>query len=485
MKNITRRCAGVFILLAPVLIIVAIGISSLVIDLGTIRLANAQLRYATDAAALATVNAMAQGKTSDEAVTAGKTTAAYHTIIGSSAPVNVTVTLGDWDENTKTFTPTNSSPNAAQVTSDEVSLPVFFAKFFSSSNSSETIASLSVAALPKSKVDVMFMVDVTLPLSQYSRLSAFPGQSVSTITTNSKAIFTTLNLTTLNKSNMTWNGTVYPGTTTNQDLLDKLGLKTVTYPFPQPPSGAPFSGGSWTAYFNYVKTDPSLLAAGYRNNYGYLTFTDYLLSQQPSIGQTSTLWKTAEQPLQTIKDSINNFMNKYLDANNDRAGLITGYGGVESIDQKFTNIFSNINQVLRGTPNAANPRPGRQAYQIISVTGDGGVNSSLTLTSSLYEFIWRGSQEKNTQWVLFFITAGNIASNSANATFLLNHDVPLAKNHNIVVNIIVVGSIGNFALMKTIAEATGGQAVQISPFALFGDTMGNMIIGKGAAGLVN
>ena len=69
----------------------------------------------------------------------------------------------------------------------------------------------------------------------------------------------------------------------------------------------PYSGDSWDNYFSYVKSDSAVATAGYRKMYGYMTWVNYLQASRPAYSQTPDLWKTSEQPVTALKDSVTMF----------------------------------------------------------------------------------------------------------------------------------------------------------------------------------
>lgn len=64
----------------------------------------------------------------------------------------------------------------------------------------------------------------------------------------------------------------------------------------------PWSGGSWTNYVSYVKTDQGIIDAGYQDKYGGKTLLCYLMKSCSSYSECKDLWKTRHYPFHAIKE---------------------------------------------------------------------------------------------------------------------------------------------------------------------------------------
>ena len=93
-KSISKN-RGLFMMLAPVVLVVFIGFSALAVDVSAMRTAKAQLRGTLDAATLAAVNALPEGNNS--AIQAAQDVLTRNDIIGGSPLQNVEIKLGQWD----------------------------------------------------------------------------------------------------------------------------------------------------------------------------------------------------------------------------------------------------------------------------------------------------------------------------------------------------------------------------------------------------
>lgn len=92
-----------------------------------------------------------------------------------------------------------------------------------------------------------------------------------------------------------------------------FGLDSVAYPYPS---------GSWDSYISYVQSSSYVKNAGYRYMYGHLTLINYWLEQKPQYNQTPDLWMTSAQPVDSLKDAVQVFMDyiQLVDCD-DRVGL--------------------------------------------------------------------------------------------------------------------------------------------------------------------
>lgn len=94
-----------------------------------------------------------------------------------------------------------------------------------------------------------------------------------------------------------------------------LGLNNVPWPYP---------GGSWDAYINYCKSSSGQNnTAGYRYKFGYKSLINYWLDQQYGYDMTPDLWKTRAQPMHSVKEAVDVFMDFIREVpTGDRVGLV-------------------------------------------------------------------------------------------------------------------------------------------------------------------
>jgi hypothetical protein len=99
----------------------------------------------------------------------------------------------------------------------------------------------------------------------------------------------------------------------NTRIKQWFGLNNVPYPFPQ---------GSWDEYINYVKSSSFIHAAKYRKKYGLMTLVNYWLEQRPKADETPVLWQTSAEPVHSLKQAVQIFVDHLKRIrSDDRLGL--------------------------------------------------------------------------------------------------------------------------------------------------------------------
>lgn len=453
MSKSHKQQKGVILILAPFLLLALMAFSALVIDLGVMRVAGAQLQTAVDSAALAAANSLPSGNT--PAINAATYIMNNTSIIGSLAIQNQTIEVGTWSSSNATFTPTQTATTAARVTAS-VTPPLFFSALFF--NEPYTITKSSTASLIGGPRDIMLIVDLSPGMAQYSQFSAYPTLPIATIENNLHAIYNALNLPQL--GNLSWTPVTLTGNTSS--ILTALNLTNVAYPYPD---------GTWSKYIQYVKGDSKVAAAGYANKYGYATFVNYLISQEPSYSQTPTLWKTPEQPLQSVKNNITDFVSNSL-SSYDRIALVTynyTQGNTAYVEVPFTTNFTSVPAVLNGSGNSS----GRQAAHY-SING----NMLSGISTAIDEFNANGRPDA--EWVVYLLTAAQLTNNGIAA--ILNQ-VQSAAQYDITLNTITIGTSGNFAAVQQISKISGNSTTQSLPSSQT-QSLGQMSTYSGSASLV-
>jgi len=318
-----------------------------------------------------------------------------------------------------------------------------------------TVRHSSIATLATKPRDIVLVLDVLPVTSRFSRLEGYTTLPVETLINNLQAVYTALNLPQL--GNMVWTPQLLMGS--NASIITALGLNSVSYPYP---------GGSWNNYVNYVKTNAVLAANGYANRYGYLTFVNYLQTRQFRYADTPELWKTPQEPLTTMKNSIVAFFDT-LTAD-DRVVLFLEYGGSSNqyVPFQLQNDTTEIKNLILG--NIPLNRPGRQAGHIYPGTDVVGIAGGIWFQLNLY-----GREEAS--WTAVFITpaqlsAASISNLKADVNLLkLNNDF---NDHKITLHTIVVDPSGDSASMQEVAAVTGGTNTVVTPMTLFDNVLENI-----------
>ena len=219
----------------------------------------------------------------------------------------------------------------------------------------------------------------------------------------------------------------------NATLKSHFGL--AAYPYP---------GGSWDDYINYVKNQTSIKNAGYRKKYGYLTWVNYLLEVREAYAETPDLWRTSEQPITALKESVKVFF-AYLQEveTQDRVGLAV-YNSPSAaglLESQLTNDFAYVENISRQ----------RQAGHYEPYT-----NIGAGLKEGREELVERGRAGALKMVVLMTDGLPNRPSNESAARTYLLQQAELTAAAGIPVVTISLGAGADPGVMAEVAEITGG-----------------------------
>lgn len=440
MKNCSRYKGGVlvwFALLLPVLI----AFGALALDLGYIQAAQSKLKAAADSAALAGASGIYLGDA--EVRSRAIAYAAKNKI--NNQPVQLLasdIVLGVWDPTTQVFTPSgsnsNTKPNAVQINAElsgkrGTALSLFLANIFGISNTDLKVSSTAVYG-PR---DIMLSLDFSQSMSVDSTLDsgsiAKLGRSV--VEQNVLNIWRDLGSPSYGKMTAALPPPKLTGS--SSQILKSLGLNGVSYPYSR--------GGSWTDYISYVQ---NLRDSNYKDRYGYLTLMDYWENQYPSYSQIPDLWKTREQPVQSVKDAVALFI-QYLQQNpsNDTLGLdiFTYTDNRAKLEVPLTADYSQIQTVTNQ----------RQAGHYIPAT-----NIAAGIQTAITELTTSGRPGASQLIVLLsdgqpnWTSTGSTSTSFAKAEALKQANSAAANQIRILT--ISLGSQADTTLMQQIADATKG-----------------------------
>ncbi len=166
-----------------------------------------------------------------------------------------------------------------------------------------------------------------------------------------------------------------------------FGLDGVTYPYP---------GGSWNDYIDYCRSGTYNTQAGYRYKFGLMNLVNYWLERQPSYAAVPDLWKTSEQPITAVKNSVSVFISFLQEMDSDDQLALAVYNSpqatalverqlgldldeVETISRhRQAGHYHNTTNIGAGLREAwmelnANARPG--AFKMIVLMTDGIANT--------------------------------------------------------------------------------------------------------------
>jgi Flp pilus assembly protein TadG len=421
---------GVIVVLTTVLLVFLLGVVAFAIDIGFVANVRSELQAATDAAAFAGAGALVTG--TGTATTAAQTFYTSNRAGGNQLTTSsLGIEFGQWDSNSRTFSVSNTQPNAIRVSSSLSNQPLFFGSVFNQKNFNMTAKAVATY-MPR---DIVMVLDYSGSMcfdSQFYNLGLLPQ---SEIEANLKQIWTELGSPTYGTLN--WNPlTRGTSSTKNSDITKYFKLDNVPYPYP---------GGSWSEYVDYVQTDGDIAAAGYQNKYGMMTFINYLLDWRRSTADTPGLDKVSEQPVTALKDAVDVFLS-YLQSQStdDRVGLsIYSYSdGTAILESSLTKTYSTISSICRA----------RQAAHYI-----GGTNISAGMTKARVELMnnARGGAKK----IMVLMTDGVVNMPTGNTTSdkaAVIAEANLAAAAKIPIVTIALGAYADTALMQQVADITGG-----------------------------
>lgn len=230
-------------------------------------------------------------------------------------------------------------------------------------------------------------------------------------------------------------GELFSFTTAN--IKTALGLN-VTYPYP---------GGSWDEYIAKVQQSSGAIKdAGYRDMYGYLTWMHYLQYYQPSADETPDLWKTNEQPVASLKDAVDLFIDYLTDSGSgDNVGLVvyTHHNTAGAILEH--ELSNNLEQVKTTTRH-------RQAAHYV-----GGTNISGGMLQGRVELQTNARNRAERLMIVMTDGQANLPGNSNSARQTVLSEARVAANLGIKIVTVTVGIDADTALMQEVAGMTGGE----------------------------
>ena len=235
------------------------------------------------------------------------------------------------------------------------------------------------------------------------------------------------------------NGEQFDFTATN--IKTALGLNG-TYPYP---------GGSWSEYISYVQASSgNLIAPGYRDMYGYMTWLDYLQWNRFTYADTPDLWKTSEQPIKPLKDAVGLFIDFLTSTGaQDQVGLSvftsSSSGGI--LEQGLTTNLTTIKTITQQ----------RQAGHYASPT-----NISAGMTLARNELVAHARPRSFRLMVLLTDGQANLPTSVSAGTAAVLNEANLAAANNIKILTIALGADADTATLQTVANTTGGQSFVIA-----------------------
>jgi Mg-chelatase subunit ChlD len=440
MKISSKIKGGVLIFFA-LLLPVLLAFGALAVDLWYIQAVHSKLKAAADSAALAGASGIYFG----EAEVRNRVIAYAAKNKINNKPVDLLasdIVLGVWDPTTQVFTPigsnSNLKPNAVQVDAELSSkrgtgLNLFLAKSFGIATTDLKVSSTAVYG-PR---DIMLSLDFSKSMNVDSTLDASSIAKLGRSVVEQNVLNIWRDLGSPNYGNLKATLPQPKLTGNSSQILKTLGLKAVPYPYSK--------GGSWSDYISYVK---NLSDSHYEDRYGYLTLMNYWQNQYSAHSQIPDLWKTREQPVQSVKDAVGLFI-QYLKQypTNDNLGLniFTYTDNRAKLEVSLTTDFNRV-QTVTGQ---------RQAGHYISPTNiAAGIQSAITELKN-------NGRPGATQIIVLLSdgqpnwTSSGSTSTAAAKTEALNQ-AKIAAANQILILTISLGSQADTALMQQIADATKG-----------------------------
>ncbi|HHN78781.1 MAG TPA: VWA domain-containing protein [Phycisphaerales bacterium] len=416
-------------------------LAALIVDGATLYGSQADLQAAADSAALAGASALVISP--DEARARAIEYASKNFAHGESVQVlPEDIVLGDWDSETRTFTPLCSGDeiyaDAVRVTAslaEDHGNPVTmaFAQVFGTSQA-DVRASATAIYRPR---DIVLVIDLSGSMSFDSQIRSVPTFGRDYIENNLHQIWTQLGAHTYGDMGF---DPVYISSDDRDTVLHQLGLDDVPYPYPS---------GSWDNYIYYVQTNGVLNRQGYRKMYGGLTFVNYLFAKRRRASQTPDLWMTSHYPLQAVKDSVDIFLDFLRDvATEDRVGLsvYTSTDGHALLESGLTDDLELIRTLTHQ----------RQAghYQAMTNIGAG-------LEVARAELDAHGRDGTLKTMILLTDGRANRPYNTSYARQYVIDEAYAAADAGYPIAAISLGAGADVDLMQDVADITGGVSFHV------------------------
>lgn len=413
---------GAVIVLVAICMVLLFGMVAFALDVGYIVNSQTELKRACDAGALAGAGELVNG--TDLVAPIVSQYVGLNFVGNKKIPTSdVQVDLGHWNRTTRAFTVSNDRPSALKVKVVRNNAPLFFARIFGQDKFN--IEATSIATYQPR--DILLVLDYSASMNDDSELDSSLGTAAAT--TNLQKIYQQLG--SPKYGNMKW-PTANQSSTNVNTVLKNLKLNNLAYPFSQ---------GSWSEYVDYVMND--ITPSSYRKKYGYLTFMDYLLAKRPGADETPTLWKTDEQPITALKNSVQVLL-AYLQEKNtdDQVGLAvyTAADGTAKLENQLTKDYAAVEKVSRE----------RQAghYDQYTNIGAGMEKARLELQNKARQGSFR-------MMVLMTDGIANRPSNETAAKKYVLDEAAKAAAARIPIVTISLGTGADKALMQTVADTTG------------------------------
>jgi hypothetical protein len=415
------------VVLAAIFMIVMLAMVAFAIDLGYVANLRTEVQRAADAGAFAAAGRLVDGAAAAEQT--ARQFVAANLVGGDQVPeAEIEVEFGEWNFATKQLVPSAGPPSAVRVFARQVNQPLFFGHMLGMHKSyaqAEAIATYR----PR---DIMVVLDYSASMNDDSELKQIGRISRADVEANLRQIYDELGAPKF--GNLPWRPQSINSTNVST-VKRKLGLDRVKYPYPS---------GSWDDYIRYVMTSDSVRSAGYRRQYGGLTLVNYWLERQPRHDQTPDLWKTSQQPITAVKDSVQLFL-AYLQEvqTNDRIGLAvyTSTDGTGTLETGLTDDYQKVEDISRQ----------RQAGHYHSFT-----NIGAGLAKARKELEDNGRPGALKMIVLMTDGVANRPTGTSQAKAYVNAEADKCAKDGFPVVTVSLGTGADKDLMQSVADKTSG-----------------------------
>jgi Flp pilus assembly protein TadG len=169
----SKRRKGAALVMVALMLPIIIGMVAFAVDLGLMVVLRSQIQNAVDAGALAaSLTLRADANAIDDAVAAAEQYVQLNRV-GSAVtvPANaIEVEVGDWDDDTKTFTATNFEPNAVRVFARQDNESHLFAGLYGHTTFGAPAS--AIASGSGSALDIMMVLDLSGSMQYEGRIAA-------------------------------------------------------------------------------------------------------------------------------------------------------------------------------------------------------------------------------------------------------------------------------------------------------------------------
>jgi uncharacterized protein YegL len=424
-----HRCCrrGALIVWLAFFLVFALSLCALSVDTGYMYLARTELQRSVDAGSLAGAGALMDG---EDSVHSQVVAMMAKNLVGGRevTPGEVEAIKGKWDDESRSFVPSDDSPNAVRVVANLQDRPLFFGAILGE----ETFGVHSDAIAVFQPRDVLVVLDYSGSMNDDSELKHISQLGRSAIEANLLEIYQDLGSPQF--GNLQWRPQ-YVATTSTSKIKKMLGVDRVRYPYPS---------GSWDDYISYIKSSSYIRNAGYEKRYGYLTLVNYWLEKRPKYSQTPDLWQTREQPITAVKNAVSVFLAYIQEVeSDDQVGLsvYTYTDGSARLEHGLTQDMQIVEDISRQ----------RQAghYHTMTNIGAGLQKARLELENN----------SRHGAYKMIVLMTDGIANRPTNTTvarnFLLQEAQKCADNKYNVLT-VSLGSNADMNLMQQVADITGG-----------------------------